>query len=162
MIKCLKCNTEKPEEDFRWKSKKLEKRYPYCRLCHNAYERTLKHSTPEHLEKRLKSYLNRKRKIGLPIQQKIIEYLLEHPCVDCGFSNPLGLQFDHMRDKSFQISDYYYKPNAWESIELEIQKCEVRCANCHQMKTHISQNSMRYFFTSTNELDRLKKLLQDC
>lgn len=66
----------------------------------------------------------------------IFEYLLEHPCVDCGESNPLVLEFDHVRGKKrFSISSVMNSTYRIETIQKEIDKCEVRCANCHRRKT---------------------------
>lgn len=68
------------------------------------------------------------------------EYLRSHPCVDCGFSDIRALQFDHLpeferkNDPRPTISDMICVNRTWESIFEEIQKCEVRCANCHQIK----------------------------
>jgi hypothetical protein len=63
--------------------------------------------------------------------------LATHPCVDCGESDPVVLEFDH-RDpaaKSFSIGDALGKTWQWEKIAAEIAKCDVRCANCHRRRT---------------------------
>jgi hypothetical protein len=57
-------------------------------------------------------------------------YKTANPC-RCGISDPLVLEFHH-RDpatKSFNISDLRY---TMEAVAVEIQKCEVICANCHR------------------------------
>lgn len=62
-------------------------------------------------------------------------YVSTHPCVDCGESDPIVLEFDH-RDPSTkrfpitQITRY-----SLEETKEEIEKCDVRCANCHRKKT---------------------------
>ncbi len=58
-------------------------------------------------------------------------------CVDCGESNPLVLDFDHVKgDKVCDISNMVYRSYCVESIQKEIDKCEVRCSNCHRVATH--------------------------
>lgn len=57
-------------------------------------------------------------------------------CVDCGFKvHPDALQFDHLPqyEKSFNIGPGRGKKKS--TLLAEIAKCEVRCANCHAIKT---------------------------
>ena len=71
----------------------------------------------------------------------LLDYLLEHPCPDCGESNPLVLEFDHVRgSKTKDISSMIQPKWSWKVIEAEISKCVVRCANCHRLKTAYEQN----------------------
>ncbi len=63
----------------------------------------------------------------------IYEYLQTHPCVDCGESDPIVLQLDHQGDKTANVSDLVKV--GLTRIKQEIEKCEVRCSNCHAMKT---------------------------
>lgn len=59
-----------------------------------------------------------------------------NPCVDCGENDILVLEFDHVRgEKKFNISTRIATSTRWETIKSEIDKCEVRCANCHRRKT---------------------------
>lgn len=67
--------------------------------------------------------------------QAVFDYLIKHPCVDCGETNVLVLQFDHVRGvKKFEISKAA-KGKKLIKLEEEMMKCDVRCANCHQMKS---------------------------
>ena len=62
-------------------------------------------------------------------------------CIDCGESNPIVLDFDHVRgEKLYNIADMVHKAFSIETIKEEIRKCEVRCANCHRKKTHERRN----------------------
>ena len=67
--------------------------------------------------------------------KKILEYLLSHPCVDCGERDPIVLEFDHVRGKKKRNVNGLFRGYSWEVVEREIRKCEVRCANCHRRKT---------------------------
>ena len=84
----------------------------------------------------------RRDKISKENQQKIIAYLKQHPCVDCGETDIVVLQFDHVRGKKRteigKMISY-----SWESILIEIAKCEVRCANDHLRKTAKQQGFYR-------------------
>ena len=66
----------------------------------------------------------------------VCDYLTEHPCVDCGESDILVLEFDHRngnKDKAVAVG----VQARWglERLAAEIAKCDVRCANCHRRKT---------------------------
>ena len=67
-------------------------------------------------------------------------------CVDCGESNPIVLDFDHVHgDKSHNISDMVNGSYAISSIKDEIRKCEIRCSNCHRKKhTNEEINNAKY------------------
>ena len=58
-------------------------------------------------------------------------------CVDCGVSNPIILEFDHVRgSKVNNVADMVNQSYSLATIKEEIRKCEVRCANCHRIQTH--------------------------
>lgn len=61
-------------------------------------------------------------------------YFHNHPCVDCGETDPIVLEFDHLQDKKFAISAGIRNRN-WADVLDEIAKCEVVCANCHRRRT---------------------------
>jgi hypothetical protein len=56
-----------------------------------------------------------------------MEFLRTNPCVDCGESDPLVLEFDHVVDKAFTIGEGLRDRN-WKSVLDEIAKCDVVCA----------------------------------
>lgn len=68
----------------------------------------------------------------------LYEYLLSHPCVDCGEDNPIILEFDHRGDdkKDFNLGDVSHKGTSLRRVRDEVAKCDVRCANCHRKKTY--------------------------
>jgi hypothetical protein len=57
-------------------------------------------------------------------------------CVDCGVTNPIVLDFDHLKDKKYNVSRMIHDGFSWAAIKKEIAKCEVVCANCHRIRTH--------------------------
>ena len=93
----------------------------------------------------------RRNRIYEEQKKKIFDYFLTHPCVDCGERNPLRLTFDHVRgEKSLAVSRMIcqYK---WETIQAEIAKCDVRCANCHAVKTAVQFGHVPWFFEKYGE-----------
>lgn len=62
---------------------------------------------------------------------------LAQGCVDCGYNeHAVALQFDHIEDnKKASVSNLIRSDYAWKTILKEIQKCEVRCSNCHAVIT---------------------------
>lgn len=63
------------------------------------------------------------------------DYKQEHPCVDCGNADPRVLQFDHTADDKVAGVAAMIRSRTLGSIIVEIAKCEVVCANCHQIRT---------------------------
>ncbi len=76
----------------------------------------------------------------------LLEYFATHPCADCGESDPVVLEFDHLRDKSFEIATALVD-RSWDRILEEIAKCEVVCANCHRRRTVRRRRSVRFQLT---------------
>lgn len=57
-------------------------------------------------------------------------------CVDCKNIFPyFKLQFDHLRDKKFNLSAVATGKFSIKEIEEEILKCEIVCGNCHADRT---------------------------
>jgi hypothetical protein len=77
-------------------------------------------------------------------QEALLQYLLEHPCVDCGETDPVVLQFDHVRGKKeFCIGNMMLNFGI-KRIMKEVKKCDVRCSNCHDKKTARDRNNFRW------------------
>lgn len=58
-------------------------------------------------------------------------------CMDCGYNdNPVALDFDHRNpdEKLFAIGAG--RNRSLDTLFLEMAKCDVRCANCHRIKTY--------------------------
>jgi hypothetical protein len=129
---CTKCFLEKPIEDFPWKYKALGKRHTVCKEC------TAKRSNDWYQDNRdshIQNVMANKNADRDRARQFILDYLLTHPCVDCGETDPAVLEFDHVRGKNIAIATLVRDGVTIDRLQREIDLCEVRCANCHRKKT---------------------------
>jgi len=89
----------------------------------------------------VRKYRRKRQKKLFKLNKKLVKnYLLAHPCVDCGNGDTRVLEFDHISYNKKHIISQMYRTYAWKSILKEINKCEVRCANCHKIKTDEERN----------------------
>lgn len=127
---CKRCNQMKSEKEFHRRKQGLQ---PYCKKCRKTLDQTsykTRSLNPVKVQAK-KEYTQSKRE---EIRKYLFNYFLTHPCVDCGETDPIVLTFDHQRNKEFTISDQIGAGSLSKIVE-EIDKCEVRCANCHMRKT---------------------------
>lgn len=70
------------------------------------------------------------------LKTHVIEYLNSHACVDCKETDIIVLDFDHVRGKKrYHVAEMIRRNVSLEVLKIEIDKCEIRCANCHRKKT---------------------------
>ena len=63
-------------------------------------------------------------------------------CALCGYrDNPLALQFDHIGNKTKQVSHMVL--NSIVNLIKEVRKCRVLCANCHSIHTDRRTNGRK-------------------
>jgi hypothetical protein len=131
MRRCGRCRQEKSVEEFAWRRKAKGQRDNYCRACRAAYKQ--EHYAANR-ERYIKAATRRKRALVAERTAFLLDYFREHPCVDCGETDPVVLEFDHLGEKEFAISKGI-RDRAWPSIVDEMAKCDVVCANCHRRRT---------------------------
>lgn len=62
---------------------------------------------------------------------------LSSGCIDCGSKDLRVLEFDHVRgSKVDSIANMISNGTIKHLVLDEIAKCEVRCKNCHAIKTY--------------------------
>lgn len=138
---CTKCKLSKPSDEFNWKIKNKRKSL-HCKICSRKYIK-------EHYNNNKHYYLNKAKKRNKILRQSshqyIVSFLKSHPCIDCGENNILVLEFDHKhrKDKFDSVSQMIKRRLSVKKIAEEIRKCEVRCSNCHRIKTEIENNSWK-------------------
>ena len=127
---CCGCGVVKPLDDFHRNRTKPDGRQNLCKPCNIERNKRWYREYPDARGRRMDGYAKRRR---LARHQLILEYLLDHPCVDCGETDPVVLEFDHLRDKRANVSALLGARLA--SLLAEIEKCDVVCANCHRRRT---------------------------
>lgn len=123
--RCARCGLLLPLTEFNL-SRRYGRQY-WCRECQHAYYAARSAHHMMLVARNSAAYYARNREC-------VDQYLLEHPCIDCGETDLLVLEFDHVRDKVVAVSKMI-PSYALEQLRAEIAKCEVRCANCHRRKT---------------------------
>jgi hypothetical protein len=142
--KCYRCGELKPAEQFAWRRRKKAQRDSFCRPCRAQYKR-------EHYLANRQRYIDqaraRKQRARRERTEELVAFFATHPCADCGETDPLVLEFDHITDdKSFEVARAL-SDRSWSTILEEIAKCEVVCANCHRRRTYRRRGALRVLLT---------------
>lgn len=61
-------------------------------------------------------------------REYVWNYLSTHPCVECGETDPMVLEFHHTGEKDRDVSDLTAAGYSVATIQAEIDKCDVLCA----------------------------------
>ena len=131
---CRGCGVAQAIDDFAFKNTTTGKRHSRCRACDRQVSQ-------QHYQNNKRAYLERNQRNN-PLQRNanrmfVMQFLREHACVKCGESDPVVLEFNHLdpATKTANICDMIHCRVSHARIRLEIAKCEVLCANCHQRHT---------------------------
>jgi hypothetical protein len=147
---CPGCGQVRQGDEFNFQRRATGLRQVYCRTCSRAYVR-------EHYARNRDYYVRkavyRNRVQRRDLMDRILEYLRCHPCVDCGENDPVVLDFDHVdaSGKSWNIADKVKDGSSWRTIQAEIEKCVVRCANDHRRRT---ARQFGWYRAGSNESNR--------
>lgn len=130
---CPTCSLQKPATEFHCDRARSDGLASQCKVCKRAVQKRW------YLKNRARHVANvnqRQRATEAEIIKRIIAHLRDHPCVDCGETNPVLLEFDHVRGhKVNSVCNLMRRGSSWKKIQVEIQKCDVRCCRCHRLKT---------------------------
>jgi len=134
MKKCPICLELLSEEKFYKNNKKLNGLQSYCKTC--SKKRRI-----EDFKKNIKNELETRKKYQKNQKQKYIDYKKTLKCINCNENRWYVLDFHHKNDdKNFDVASMAVGRCSWETVLLEIQKCEVLCANCHREKHFLTNN----------------------
>jgi len=76
-------------------------------------------------------------------REYVLAFLASRPCADCGESDAVILEFDHLHAKKDTISSLVCHGASLARLSEEIGLCEVVCVNCHRLRTARRQGSRR-------------------
>jgi hypothetical protein len=111
--KCSDCGDDKLLSEFYHQADR-KNGASKCKSCHNKY------------------CINRWRKIKI----EAIRYK-GNKCVKCGNSHPeyppAIFEFHHLDPSKKDVSWGKLRLRSWNKIELELDKCDMVCANCHRI-----------------------------
>jgi hypothetical protein len=132
MKNCTLCKAVKPLDEFYNKVSSKDGKQNVCKLCNRNTRKQYYRTAHSKQQTRLNDTGRRKLH-----KDKLYAYLLEHPCIDCEEPDPIVLQFDHVdpATKSHNVCDMVRRGFSWKNVLAEIDKCVVRCANCHIRRT---------------------------
>jgi hypothetical protein len=122
---CGRCERELPLSSFNRRGTGTQH---WCRECFRSYFQARGDAH------RRQSAEARRRRVA-SARGFVDAYLAAHPCVDCGEPAREVLDFDHVAGKVALVSALAAWGAPRRTIEAEIARCEVRCANCHRRVT---------------------------
>jgi hypothetical protein len=139
--KCNKCGALKEDPLFPFRNKAAGIRHTICKKCNQTGGRDHYNNYKSYYKEKAKK---RSQALRAALRDQLFEYLSLHPCMDCKESDPIVLEFDHVRGEKVRgISAMVSGALSWSTILEEISKCEVVCANCHRRRTYARCNSYR-------------------
>lgn len=146
---CSLCKIVKSNDQFNFCARTKNNLQSRCRDCEKKRNKKNYDSNPQYFNKHSEISRKKRRQIN---REFIVNYLLQHSCIDCGEADPICLDFDHVRGKKYKgICQMVQSGNPMNALEKEITKCEVRCANCHRKKTHKQFNWFRAIVSKIKE-----------
>ena len=149
--RCCTCHRQLPVTEFNRRAAAIDGLQSRCRACSRSWYQNNRDTHIANVARRNAAY-------RVVLGDLLAAYLGDHPCVDCGETDMRCLEFDH-RDrvtKTASVSALQYQSRSWAVLLREIEKCDVRCANCHRRKTLAEVNAWRhraFFANSGADLD---------
>ena len=137
--RCCTCKLDVPLTEFNRRASAPDGLQARCRSCCRAWYEA---NRTAHLA-RMYEHTKAQR---VRHAARMAAYLADRECVDCGERDIRCLEFDH-RDRSTKtkaVALLVRDGVSWAVILAEIEKCDVRCANCHSRKTAAENNSWRH------------------
>lgn len=135
LILCHKCGETKQRSEFY--SRAGGKHRTPCKTCINVRKRAYEIA---HASRYLENSRERMRARRARLMRRVRDLKMSLGCIDCGYKrHPAALHFDHVaQNKNDFVSRLMHNCVRWDTISLEIAKCQVRCIVCHRKRTKSS------------------------
>ena len=132
MKHCPRCNQDKDEAEFGKNKTRPDGLQVQCRACiklihRDWYERNK--------ERHYGNVQKRRKLVSDEIVRRLTAYLKVHSCVDCGMADPRVLHIEEQSGTGFSLKERLLQGATWTALLPEIERCEVRCANCRLLRT---------------------------
>jgi hypothetical protein len=130
--RCRRCKLLQDTSEFHHSARNSDGLQPYCRSCKRAIDSDhyQRHPRRNYRRNKAKAHSNRKW---------LYEYLQTKQCEweGCAVNDPDMLVFDHLSpsDKRAEVSRMAHQTYSLKTIQAEVAKCRVLCANHHQKHT---------------------------
>lgn len=146
MKPCYTCKETKPFESFAVNNSRKDGRQGECRLCKHERDKQYYHASPA----RKRACKRRKYEVRERNRALVFERLSNSCCVDCGETDVMVLEFDHVKGKKLANVAHMIRAAKTEDLLNEMDKCVLRCANCHRRKTFNGSWRSKYIRESSN------------
>lgn len=117
---CKYCKIDQPEENFEIANIVKGKEYRRCKC------KTCKRQTQAERVRSTRLWID--------------DYKKDKTCISCGFSNWKALSFHHRDPKTKRGNVSEMTSLSIDTIQIEIDKCDVLCCNCHMILEHDGRN----------------------
>jgi hypothetical protein len=132
MKQCRRCKLIKDTSEFHQYAGRKDKLQSYCRACKKVIDNEYNKRNPHR-------NFGRKREYSLRNRKWLYEYLSTRHCEweGCTVNDPDMLVFDHLNpaEKREHVSVMVHNSFGLKSVQAEVAKCRVLCANHHQKHT---------------------------
>ena len=128
MKKCNKCGISKPETEFHFRNKGIQKLQSRCKTCALAVGKAHYNANKGMYYKSNQA----RREAGKAFLQKVKD---DSKCLTCGNLDSRVLDFHH-RDpelKEFNIASCATRGYSIKHMKTEMDKCDVLCSNCYRI-----------------------------
>lgn len=132
---CSQCCCSRPPDEF-------PSRGRICIECRRANGR-------EHYRRNRAYYVakaqERNARTRDVVRRWLLDYLQRSSCLDCGTTDVRVLEFDHRdpSEKRAEVSVLASDGYSLDTVRVEVDKCDVRCANCHAIRTRTREGWWR-------------------